>query len=222
MQLRLANLLTEYWSTTPKRNDDKTCSPECVKRTIVERIGNNIQAQKAQLKPELPSNKFIDTRTMKMWDSRPPWVNGGLYAPAETGPKCPPRCFPVRTLGPPPGAILGNEDDFRQLIENWKGANPLEYLQREAGLVVSAPAGTPTSWLGHMWLGPAPVDPIGDCTRLSCYQTITRINLSETDRPGPHVFYNYLKQFDPQAYYASAMTARPVEPGSYWWPFGGK
>lgn len=222
MQLNLANLLTEYWSTTPKRNDDKTCSAACVKRTIVDQINSDIQAQKTQLKPDLPSNKFIDTRTMKMWDSRPPWVNGGLYAPAETGPKCPPRCFPVRTLGPPPGAILGNEDDFRQLIENWKGANPLEYLQREAGLVVSAPAGTPTSWLGHMWLGPAPVDPIGDCRSLSCYQTITRINLSETDRPGPHVFSNYLKQFDPQAYYASAMTALPVEPGTYWWPFGGK
>ena len=87
-------------------------------------------------------------------------------------------------LGSNPGAALGSEDDFRQLIENWNGVNPLEYLQSEAGLVVSASPGTPKNQLGHMWLGPTPVT-----ARLSneYSQTITRINLSETDRPGHHV-----------------------------------
>ncbi|HSS62525.1 MAG TPA: hypothetical protein VLK30_13805, partial [Candidatus Limnocylindrales bacterium] len=223
MQLNLANLLTEYWSTTPKRNDDKTCSAACVKRTIVDQINSDVQAQKAQLKPELPSNEFIDTRTMKMWDARPRWVSGAPYNPRTVcdyskGSRLP--CYmKVDPTWVDPGAALGSEDDFRQLIENWKGANPLEYLQSEAGLVVSAPPGTPKSQLGHMWLGPTPVT----ARLLNEYsQTITRINLSETDRPGPHIFTNTLRSFDPQGYYASAMTVQPVEPGSYWWPLGGR
>jgi hypothetical protein len=223
MQLQLANLLTEYWSTTPKRNDDQTCSPACVKRTILDQINSDIQAQKAQLKPALPSSKFIDTRTMKMWDSRPPWVSGEAYTPKEhcKFSKGSALCTPVPGYPRDPGAGLASEDDFRQLIEGWTGQNPLHYLQTQVGLVVSAPAGTQESWRGHVWLGPTPVSRIGTCTSF-CYQTITRINLTSTDRPGPHIFINKLYDFDPQAYYASAMTWQRVEPGSYWWPFGGK
>jgi hypothetical protein len=50
-----------------------------------------------------------------------------------------------------------------------------------------------------------------------------RINLSEDDRPGPHVFDNTLNHLDPQKYFAHAMTVEPVVSGTYWWPdMGGK
>ena len=70
-----------------------------------------------------------------------------------------------------------------------------------------------------MWLGPEPVSRIHCATY--CWQQLTRVNLSESDRD-PHVFTTNLYDLDPQFYYAHAMTVQSVEPGTYWWPFGGQ
>jgi hypothetical protein len=73
-----------------------------------------------------------------------------------------------------------------------------------------------------MWLGPTPVPRVQFGLRGCGYHWISRINLGEPETPGPHVFHNTLYDKDPQAYFAHAMTRRPVASGSYWWPLGGQ
>jgi hypothetical protein len=159
---------------------------------------------------------------MKIWDRKPVWVHGLGYKPHED-------CVDTRhgtlicTLNDPTWADrshpLATVDDYKGLIEGWRGDNPLQWLRGAVGLVTSAPSDTRADWVGHMWLGPEPVSRIHCATW--CWQRLTRVNLSESDRD-PHVFTTDLYDLDPQFYYAHAMTVQPVEPGTYWWPFGGQ
>lgn len=215
-QLRLAALLTNFGTTEPGFSAQRLAEE-------VRAIEANIEAQRSdRLKPPVPDDKFVDTRNMKLWDRRPVWVHGLGYKPHED-------CVDTRhgtllcTLNDPTWAErsrpLATTDDYRGLIDGWKGDNPLQWLRLAAGVVTSAPAGTRTDWVGHMWLGPEPVARVHCATW--CWQRITRVNLGESDRD-PHVFTTDLYDLDPQFYYAHAMTVQPVEPGTYWWPFGGQ
>lgn len=214
-QLRLAILLTNYEASIAGFSAAEV-------QADIDAIAANIAKQKAdRLKPAVPDDKFVDTRNMKMWDRKPVWVHGQGYSPHE-------ECVDTRhatlicTLNDPTwterSRPLATVDEYKALIEGWHGDNPLQWL-RAIGLVTSAPSGTRADWVGHMWLGPEPVSRIHCATR--CWQRLTRVNLSESDRD-PHVFTTDLYDFDPQFYYAHAMTVQAVEPGTYWWPFGGQ
>jgi hypothetical protein len=220
-QFRLATLLTEYWNTNPERADKRTLPPELLKRNIIDRINTYIQVdQQAQLKPPLPGGKFIDTRHMLIWDANPSWRAGAKRRSGRPLELLGERICTTFSLTHTVCGTLGTEKEFKWLIDGWNGkfANPLAFLKAEAGLRVSAPAGKPKDWEGHMWLGPEPVK--HTCSRLGyCYYVLTRINLTETHDP-PHVFNNNLHHLDPYNYDAFAMTADPVKPGTYWWPIG--
>jgi hypothetical protein len=221
-QFRLAILLTNYWNTEPD-----TFSPATVQR-FIDGINVNIDTQRRErLKPPVPDDKFIDTRTMLMWDRKPAWVSGEQYRPREqcrctreghvcerNNPNWADRNWADRAKG------LGTEEDFRRLIDGWEGDNPLEWLRKQVGFVTSSP--NPHEGVGDVWLGPHPV-PLLRFGFIGCGSyTITRINLRERDRPGPRVFQNTLYDKDPQNYFAHAMTRQSVAPGTYWWAFGGR
>jgi hypothetical protein len=215
-QLRLGALLTNYGATQTGFSKERL-------QAEIKAIEANVDTQRAErLKPPVPDDKFVDTRTMRIWDRKPVWVHGLGYKPHE-------ECTDTRRgtlscrLNDPTWAErtrpLATEDDYRRLIDGWKGDNPLQWLRIAVGLVTSAPADVQKNWVGHMWLGPEPVSRIHCATY--CWTQLTRVNLSESDRD-PHVFTTNLYDMDPQFYYAHAMTVQPVEPGTYWWPFGGQ
>ncbi len=215
-QLRLAILLTNYEATVEGFSAERV-------QAQIKAIEENIARQKTErLKPPVPDDKFVDTRNMQIWDRKPVWVHGLGYKPIE-------QCTLTRrgtlscTLNDPTWADrsrpLATEDDYKQLIDGWKGDNPLQWLRTQVGLVTSAPPDLRKDWVGHMWLGPEPVGRIRCATY--CWQQLTRVNLSEGDR-NPHVFTTNLYDQDPQFYYAHAMNVQSVEPGTYWWPFGGQ
>jgi hypothetical protein len=206
-QFRMAVLLTNYWSSEPE-----TFSATTVQRFITG-IDTNVAMQKAErLKPPVPGDKFIDTRTMKVWDRTPPWTNGYAFKPVF-------RCTRTSCGDENVKTDFGSEDDFRDLIDGFKGNSPLEWLQKEVGLVVYTPepgSGLPVRDRGLVWLGPYPDQAhwLGE--------KIFRANLAFDDRPGPSVITNILRERDPQNYAAHAMTVHPVAPGVYWWPLGGR
>ena len=232
-QLRLAIVLTNYWKT-----EHETFSTATVQR-LIDGIHTNVDTQKTdRLKPPVPADKFIDTRTMTIWDKKPAWVSGEQYTPIEVchctkyaGQYCELRDpnWEDRAKG------LGTEDDFRRLIDGWDlnsrcgtpkdpkpCSNPLEWLRKEVELATSSPGDVPRDWSGFMWLGPHPV-PRARFGFIGCgYNWIARINLNDSEKPGPHVFRDTLYDRDPQNYFAHAMTRQGVAPGTYWWPLGGQ
>jgi hypothetical protein len=217
-QFRLAILLTNYWNTKPD-----TFSPATVQGFIAG-INANIDTQRRErLKPPLPDDKFIDTRTTMMWDRKPPWVSGAQYRRQESC-VCDKQGHYCNGRDPnwaDRAKDLGTEEDFRRLIDGWEGDNPLEWLRQQVDFVTSSPKPRGEGG-GDMWLGPHPVPPLR-WGFIGCgYYTITRINLQEAVRPGPRVFQNTLYDKDPQNYFAHAMTRQAVAPGTYWWPFGGR
>jgi hypothetical protein len=231
-EFQLGVILTNYWRTLPDTYSTATI------QHYIDEIQTNVDTQaRERLKPPVPADKFIDTRTMTMWDRKPSWVSGAGYRPDEV---C--RCIRagnICDLRDPNWADrardLGTEEDFKGLIDGWNlnnrcgtettaapCSNPLEYLRKEVGLVTSLPDNVPRDQVGHMWLGPTPVPRIQFGLRGCGYYEITRINLSADETPGPKVFHNTLYDKDPQNWFAYAMTRRPVAPGSYWWPLGGQ
>ncbi|MEO8604034.1 MAG: hypothetical protein ABI629_15770 [bacterium] len=215
-QFRLAILLANYGSSQTGFGKERL-------QADIDAIQTNINTQKSErLKPAVAADKFVDTRNMRIWSRKPVWVQGQGFKPIEVC-RDAPRGKLVCDLNDPNWhdrtRPLATEDEFRKLIDGWKGDNPLQWLRLAVGLITTAPADLRKDWVGHMWLGPEPVDRIR-CGFIYCYQRITRVNLSERDS-GPHVFTTDLYDFDPHNYYAHAMTVQPVEPGTYWWPFGG-
>ena len=84
-QLRLANLLVEYWNT---RSCNNTPVPaDCLSTTTiqqrVDQFQKDIDAQAKLLKPPLPAGTFIDRTTMEMWPTTSWRLNGqqALYGP---------------------------------------------------------------------------------------------------------------------------------------------
>ena len=161
-QLRFANLLTEYWNTqscsqppgtTP---NPQTCLAPSTIQAEFDPFSTNIATQRGLLKPAVPAGHFVDTRKNLMWVSAPPWVSGVPYKPQEEG--CDRgNLHPCSRLSPGwsnPGNDLAGQSEFRSLIDSVpEGQKPYEYLTKNAGLVSSAPAGTPIDRKGHMWLG---------------------------------------------------------------------
>jgi hypothetical protein len=259
-QLRLANLLVEYWNT---RSCNNTPVPaDCLSTTTIQqrldKFQTDIDAQAKLLKPPLPPGTFIDRTTMKMWPTTS-WRLNGQQALYETSEWRPRACttstkgnrtctgsavdfgLPRRTnlslpaLGTWTDWQTPTENDFKSLIDGWQGDSPLAWLNKNVGFRTSimTPQNDAARLSGEMWYR--------DSFRPGTYGLyVYRINLSEQDRPDPHVWYRHAYmptgrcddvnrrcQEDPlkidfsdiQKNYTSEMVLwRPVQPGTYWYP----
>jgi hypothetical protein len=79
---------------------------------------------------------------------------------------------------------FANEDDYKSLIDGWSGDSPLEWLHRNVGFATTtmSPENDKNRLSGHMWLG--------DSFRPGTFGLyVYRANLSEPDKPGPHIFF---------------------------------
>ena len=263
-QLRLANLLVEYWNTRSCNNSPapQDClSPRTI-QSYLDTFETNIEQQKLQLKPPLPAGTFIDRRTMRMWPQASwplngqdalnwtsQWVPRTCPGPNVRGGTCTgsaesPYTLPLKTtglslpaLGPWTDWRFPSEDDYRDLIDGWEGDSPLAWLNKRAGFTTTTMTreNDQKRLSGHMWLA--------NSFRPGFWGLyVYRANLSETDRPGPHVWYQreyrptgplvcapgcrtrseQLSQVNFSAirdnYTAQMLLSRPVQPGDYWWP----
>ena len=262
-QLRLANLLVEYWNTRSCTNNP--VPQDCLSPTTIQldldKLQANIEQQKLQLKPPLPAGTFVDRRTMRMWPQaswplngfdalnwtatwRPETCTIAAYRSSCEGSRHSPYTLPKRTNLPLPG--LGpwsdwkfpSEDDYKGLIDGWEGDSPLAWLNKNVGFRTTTMSreNDRNRLSGHMWLA--------DSFRPGYYGLyVYRANLSEQDKPGPHVWYQraympvgrdpvcsrgpvYTTCTETQVdfsdirnnYAAQMLMWRPVEPGDYWWP----
>jgi hypothetical protein len=145
-QTELAVLLTEYFHSEPQ-----TYAPQVVENQVRE-IEKNLENQEKSLKPPVPDNTVIDTKTDLMWvragrqaEKRPSmidylgvvgentknatWRNGLLH-----------YVFPEQTNQASPWDVpfgghwkLPTISEFETLISGWKGASPISWLAKEAG-----------------------------------------------------------------------------------------
>jgi len=263
-QLRLANLLVEYWNTRSCTNTP--VPPDCLSpKTIqlsLDKFDTAIDDQKDQLKPPLPPGTFVDRTTMRMWPTASwplngqealnwtsQWVPKSCSIPARgaatcTGSSVSPFDVPRKTTGlslPVFGTWtdwqFANEDDYKSLIDGWSGDSPLDWLHRNVGFATTtmSPENDKNRLSGHMWLG----DSFRPGT-LGLY--VYRANLSEPDKPGPHIFFKRaampsapcdtsasgrsckenpasINYSDIRNNYTGQMLLwRQVTPGDYWWP----
>ena len=257
-QLRLANLLVEYWNT---RSCNNTPVPaDCLSATTiqqrVDQFQKDIDAQAKLLKPPLPAGTFIDRTTMKMWPTASWPLNGqdalnwtSYWQPRHcttrkrtcTGSYESPYPLPRRTnlpllaLGRWTDWQTPTEDDFKSLIDGWEGDSPLAWLHKNTGFTTTTmnPQNDKDRLSGHMWFR--------DSFRPGFYLYVYRINLSEPDRPGPHVWsrsarmplgtltcdVNNVCDEAPSTidysdiknnYTAQMVLWRQVQPGDYWYP----
>ena len=259
MQFRLAVLLTNYWTTQPD-----TYSQDTIQRYI-DGIDTSIKTQRTdRLKAALPSGTFIDTRTLRMWPLRSWALNGadalntvaswqprsctGLNGrrPTCTGSGLDPYPLPLVSstsrpmLGPWADWHFPTEEDFKGLIDGWVGDSPLEWLNKQAGFATTrmSPENNRKRLSGHMWLSDS------FRPRFSGLY-LYRVNLSEPDQPGPHVWNSRAgiptNRCDPRTpggssctgdppdlsdlrtnYSADMMIWRSTELGTYWWLIGGR
>ena len=257
-QLRMANLLTEYWNTRSCTNTP--VPPDCLSPTTIQQrldqFQNDIDAQTALLKPPLPAGTFIDRNTMRMWPTASWPLNGqdalnwtSYWQPRHcttrkrtcTGSYESPYPLPRRTnlpllaLGRWTDWQTPTEDDFKSLIDGWEGDSPLAWLHKNTGFTTTTmnPQNDKDRLSGHMWFR--------DSFRPGFYLYVYRINLSEPDRPGPHVWYrsarmplgtltcdvNNVCDEAPSTidysdiknnYTAQMVLWRQVQPGDYWYP----
>lgn len=173
MQLRLATLLSNYYSTPLHQH-----TAEWIKDRVIDKISNDIADERTVLKPPLPPGSFIDLRTdhsatPMLWQS-PEWVNGGTlehYCVDQRGVRH--RFFlnvSQLTCDPPSrdsarvGTALATEDQFKALLDGWqedtnsspKIETPLAWLQKKTGLAMTAaPDGTAKDHVGFYWVGRA-------------------------------------------------------------------
>ena len=151
MQLRLATLLTNYYSTTEHHH-----TPEWIQQRVIDKISTNIADERAtELKKPLPPGSFIDLRTdhnstPMLWQS-PTWVNGRslehwcvdgngvrhrFYIRASQLDCDPPGHDSARL-----GTELATEDQFKSLLDGWKPDDtsspkietPLAWLEKRPG-----------------------------------------------------------------------------------------
>ena len=121
-QFQLAVVLTNYWRTKPA-----AFSPATIQHYIDEIDANVDKQETERLKPPVPADKFIDTRTMTMWDRKPPWVSGDRYKPKEGKCYCSSHlgyyCDISRDPNWQEAKDLGTEEDFKRLIDGWDLGN---------------------------------------------------------------------------------------------------
>jgi hypothetical protein len=248
----------EYWNTRSCSNTP--VPPDCLSPTTIQsrlkKIQDAIETQKDQLKPPLPPGTFIDRSTMRMWPLASWPLNGfdaltwtaawqpqtcrstGLISWKCAGSRESPYPLPKRTnlplpaLGPWSDWKFSGEDDYKGLIDGWEGESPLAWLNENTGFrtTTMSKENDQKRLSGHMWLS--------DSFRpgsLGLY--VYRANLSEPDKPGPHVWYTTAKMPEGQCegsntctethinfsdirnnYTAQMLMWRPVKPGDYWWP----
>ena len=211
-QLRMANLLTEYWNTRSCTNTP--VPPDCLSPTTIQqnldKFQKDIDAQAALLKPPLPPGTFIDRNTMRMWPTAS-WPLNGQQALDWTSYWQPRRCILQRfgqlegdlqrlgrratttsarrtnlqllAFGPWTDWQTPTENDFKSLIDGWQGDSPLAWLHTNTGFTTTtmSPQNDKNRLSGHMWFR--------DSFRPTAYLYVYRVNLSEQDRPGPHVWY---------------------------------
>ncbi len=247
MQLRLSVLLTNYYSTRPD-----TFSPKTIKDTVIDKITKNIADQQTLLKPPLPPGTFIDLRTdrngtLLLWGPVS-WVNGGAlehYCVDQRGVRhrffvnvshltCDPPGHDSARLGPE----LATEAQFKSLLDGWEGKTPLEWLQKETGLTMTAaPADADQGKIGFYWVGGpgSPANRAGPvegpfCKIVVCidddtfgyYEYLHRYDMQDTSTPSPDAWTTSLWDYDPWNYNANAVVApKPVTKGEYFWPVGG-
>ena len=260
-QLRLANLLTELWNTQSCNNTP--VPPDCLSTTTIQqyldKFQTDIDAQAKLLKPPLPPGTFIDRNTMRMWPTASwpldgqealNWTSywqpractyGGLGGLRETcngsaaGNHSLPRRtnLPLLALGPWSDWQTPTEDDFKSLIDGWQGDSPLAWLHKNTGFTTTTmnPQNDKNRLSGHMWFR--------DSFRPAVYLYVYRINLSEPDRPGPHVWSRSVTEPEGPLtcptptkchedlstinfsdirdnYTAQMVLWRQVQPGDYW------
>jgi hypothetical protein len=141
-QVQLAMLLQEYYHAKPN-----VYSPTNAAANL-ERLRANVVSQADSLKPDVPGNTVIDTKSREMWvtDLRDPEVTlrrlafvgrGGFNWVREFRSGC-----GSGTLNGPIGVEgvpycdweLPTQDAYERLIEGWSGASPSHWLHREAGI----------------------------------------------------------------------------------------
>ena len=140
-QVQLAMLLQEYYHAKPN-----VYSPTNAAANL-ERLRANVVSQADSLKPDVPENTVIDTKSREMWvtDLRDPEVTlrrlafvgrGGFNWVREFRSGC-----GSGTLNGPIGVEgvpycdweLPTQDAYERLIEGWSGASPSHWLRKEAG-----------------------------------------------------------------------------------------
>jgi hypothetical protein len=137
-QVKLAILLTEYFHAKPE-----IYSATNVTATL-NGVEANVRAQEGSLKPTVPANAVIDTKTNRMWTQDyegPAEVNmhevAEIYKPsrgrAYFRTKQPYGLGPKTIPGLPHGNwLLPSSAAFEQLVEGWSGANPAAWLHSQA------------------------------------------------------------------------------------------
>ena len=218
-----------------QRRPGQCFAPATIKR-MLDQFRTNIEAQQELLKPAAARRSLRRRQEEPHVGQHPPWVTGRRTsrgtraAPAGTSGK---RCNAVDPGWREPGIDLAGEDEFRGLIGSVPGGeDPFEFLVRtRASSAPRRPEGRARPRRRHVararrqgptsadrQRGYKPVDRL-TCSNRSCHYPISRVNLQENDRPGPHVFTNKLYDLDLHAYFGHAMP-RPqrVAPNSYWHP----
>jgi hypothetical protein len=140
-QVQLAMLLQEYYHAKPN-----VYSPTNAAANL-ERLRANVVSQADSLKPDVPDNTVIDTKSREMWltDLRDPEVplrrlafvgRGGFNWVKESRSGCGfrPVNGPIGVAGVPYcDWELPTQDAYERLIEGWSGASPSHWLRKEAG-----------------------------------------------------------------------------------------
>ena len=140
-QVQLAMLLQEYYHAKPD-----VYSPTNAVANL-ERLRANVVSQADSLKPDVPENTVIDTKSGEMWltDLRDPEVPFRRLAhvtprgftwieESRTGCGRRPVKGPTGIQGVPYcDWVLPEEDAYKRLVEGWSGASPSHWLHKEAG-----------------------------------------------------------------------------------------
>jgi hypothetical protein len=140
-QVQLAMLLQEYYHAKPE-----VYSPTNAAANL-ERLRANVVSQADSLKPDVPENTVIDTKSREMWvtDLRDPEVplrrlafvgRGGFNWVRESRSGCGSRTVngPIGVAGVPYcDWELPTQDAYERLIEGWSGASPSHWLRKEGG-----------------------------------------------------------------------------------------
>ncbi len=143
-QVQLAILLQEYFHAKPAIYSPTNATAQ------LDRIRGNVDAQAGSLKPDVPANSVVDTKTRQMWVTDP----SGAFAPEvdldhlasvrysvkpgarkESPTFEPRRAISGTTLSGFPFAnwTVPKKSDFEGLTEGFSGSSRVNWLHTEAG-----------------------------------------------------------------------------------------
>lgn len=225
-QARLAVLLAEYYHAKP---DDY---PPKVVEELVGRVQRNVKAQAGSLKPAVPLNTVIDTRTNLMWNTvsydspmrspdhfvqfRPEVFHAGNGDPLYLMPdgQTVARLPFERTWG------LPSSEDLDTLLSDRNGQNGVDYMVQAAGFnrgILEWPTSNSHVWVRNTFQYDVDLYHYG--ATISVYFRLYDLRnaaLAPVSLVGFDVPENWLAAF--QAYAQMAIYRRPLAPGEeYWW-----